>query len=91
MSNKSVEEIAIELSEILVSALNLDINPAEIGLNTPLFETDGLGLDSIDSLEIALVVSKKYGFVLPTENAENKRVFFSLETLALHVFDNRTT
>ena len=90
MNSNSVEDIAAELSTILVSALNLDIPPSEIDINTPLFEADGLGLDSIDSLEIALVVSKRYGFTLSTENTENKRVFFSLKTLATHVFDNRT-
>ena len=54
-----------ELAELIVQALNLEIRPDEIDPEAPLFG-EGLGLDSIDLLEIALAVSKKYGFKLPS-------------------------
>ena len=55
-----------ELAQMLVDSLNLDMKPAEIDPDAPLYG-DGLGLDSIDILEVALAVSKKYGFQLRAE------------------------
>ena len=56
----------------------------------PLFNA-GLGLDSIDALELALAISKTYGFQLRSENDDNKRIFGSLRALSAHVEQNRTT
>src|ERR1700741_5454065 len=78
-----------ELAGLIVSALNLEIAPAEIDPKAPLYK-EGLGLDSIDILEVALVVSKKYGFKLKDDDQDNVRIFRSLQTLADHVAERRT-
>ena len=78
-----------EVAELIVSALNLDLNPSEIESDAPLFG-EGLGLDSIDVLEIALVVSKRYGFQLRSDNDDNLRIFSSLRNLAAYIAQQRT-
>jgi acyl carrier protein len=88
MSNQSPAER--ELAELLIEALNLeDVEAASIDPAAPLFG-DGLGLDSIDALELALAISKKYGFQLRSDNADNKRIFGSLGALSAHVQEHRT-
>jgi acyl carrier protein len=84
-----VESLLPEVAELIVSALNLDISPAEIEPEAPLFG-EGLGLDSIDVLEIALVISKRYGFQLRSDNQDNLRIFSSLRALAEHIASQRT-
>ena len=79
-----------ELAELFVSSLNLEVAAAEIDPTGPLYE-DGLGLDSIDILEIALVVSKRYGLQLRSDDEDNKRIFSSLRNLAQHIQTRRTT
>jgi acyl carrier protein len=78
-----------ELAELIVSALNLEIAAAEIDPEAPLYK-EGLGLDSIDILEVALVVSKRYGFKLREDDQDNVRIFRSLANLAQHVAERRT-
>lgn len=78
-----------ELSGLVVSALNLDVTPAGIDPQAPLYG-EGLGLDSIDILEIALVVSKRYGFELRSDDENNVRIFASLRSLARHIQAHRT-
>jgi acyl carrier protein len=78
-----------ELAELLVSALNLEVDPHAIAPEAPLYG-DGLGLDSIDILEVALEVSRKYGFELRSDDKDNVRIFTSLRTLASHIAANRT-
>lgn len=79
-----------ELAELLVESLNLeDVAPGEIDPEAPLFNT-GLGLDSIDALELALAISKQYGFQLRSDNDENRRIFASLRALSAHVEQHRT-
>jgi acyl carrier protein len=78
-----------ELAALIVQALNLEISPDEIDPEAPLFG-DGLGLDSIDMLEIALAVSKKYGFKLRSDDADNERIFASLRALTAHIEKHRT-
>lgn len=74
-----------ELAELLVESLNLeDVQPADIDPEAPLFNT-GLGLDSIDALELALAISKRYGFQLRSDNDENRRIFASLRAPSAHV------
>lgn len=78
-----------EIAELIVSALNLEMTPEQIEPDAPLFG-EGLGLDSIDILEIALVISKRYGFQLRSDDENNVRIFSSLRGLAAHVAANRT-
>ena len=78
-----------ELADIMVKALNLELAPAEIDPSAPLYG-DGLGLDSIDILELALEVSQRYGFNLRSGDEDNVRIFSSLRSLAAHVAANRT-
>ncbi len=77
-----------EVAALLVEALNLDIAPASIDPDAPLYG-EGLGLDSIDILEVALVVSQRYGFQLRSDDEDNVRIFKSLATLAAHIEANR--
>jgi acyl carrier protein len=78
-----------EVAALLVEALNLDTPASEIDPQAPLYG-DGLGLDSIDILEVALVVSKRYGFQLRSDDEQNVRIFSSLASLADHIAAHRT-
>ena len=82
-------ELQNEVAGLIVSALNLDIGAQEIQADAPLYG-EGLGLDSIDILEVALVVSKHYGFQLRADNADYGSMFSSLASLAQHIAANRT-
>ena len=77
-----------ELARLIVSALNLETTPAAIDPEAPLFG-EGLGLDSIDMLEISLEVSKKYGVQLRSDDPDNARIFASLRALAGHIGAHR--
>jgi acyl carrier protein len=80
----------LEVARLLVTTLNLeDITPQDIPPEDPLFGT-GLGLDSIDALELALAISKTYGFQLRSDDAENTRIFASLRALSQHIAQHRT-
>ncbi|HEX7465133.1 MAG TPA: phosphopantetheine-binding protein [Usitatibacter sp.] len=78
-----------EIAGLVVSALNLEVKADEIDPAAPLYG-EGLGLDSIDILEVALVVSKRYGFKLKEDDQDNLRIFRSLNNLAAHVAERRT-
>lgn len=79
-----------ELAVLVVDCLNLeDVDPARIDPDAPLFGGD-LGLDSIDALEIALAVSRRYGFALRSDDPDNQRVFASLRSLSDYVERQRT-
>lgn len=86
---EATPELQAEVAAEIVAALNLDISPGEIDPDAPLFG-EGLGLDSIDILEIALVISKRYGFQLRSDSADNVRVFSSLASLTRHIAEHRT-
>ena len=77
-----------EIAALLVEALNLDIAPESIDPDAPLYG-EGLGLDSIDILEVALVVSQRYGFQLRSDDEDNVRIFKSLASLSDHIAANR--
>lgn len=78
-----------EVAQLIVEALNLeDVKPEEIDPEAPLFR-EGLGLDSIDALELALAISKKYGFKLQSDDKHNSAIFRSLRALTEHVEQNR--
>jgi len=78
-----------EIAGLIVSALNLELAESGIDPAAPLYK-EGLGLDSIDILEVALVVSKRYGFKLKEDDQDNVKVFTSLNSLAAHVAQRRT-
>jgi acyl carrier protein len=79
-----------ELATIIVSALNLeDVKADEIDPGEQLFG-GSLGLDSIDALELALAISKHYGFELRSDDENNQQIFASLRNLAAHVAAHRT-
>ncbi len=83
MSSQTQAEL--ELAELMVESLNLeDVAASGIDPEAPLFNT-GLGLDSIDALELSLAISKRYGFQLRSDNDENRQIFASLRSLSAHV------
>jgi acyl carrier protein len=80
-----------ELAELIISAVNLEgVTAADVDPEAPLFGA-GLGLDSIDALELALEISKRYGFQLRSDDEENRRIFASLRSLSDYIQKNRTT
>jgi acyl carrier protein len=78
-----------EIAGLIKSALNLEVDPETIDPSASLYG-EGLGLDSIDILEVALVASKHYGFKLNDDDRDNARIFRSLNSLALYVAERRT-
>ncbi len=83
------DALIAEVGQLVVSALNLETTAADIDPDGPLYG-DGLGLDSIDILEVALVVSKKYGLQLRADHEDNTKIFTSLRSLADHISAQRT-
>ena len=81
------EEIETKLKETVVSALDLeDLTPADIETDVPLFgEGLGLGLDSIDAMELGMAVKKAFGVSFSSNPADNKQIFRSVKTLADYV------
>jgi acyl carrier protein len=77
-----------EIAGLIVQALNLEMDPRDISPDAPLYG-EGLGLDSIDILEVALVVSKKYGIQLRADSEENGEIFRSLRHFANYVAAQR--
>lgn len=74
-----------ELAELIVTALNLEgVDPAMIDPDAALFGA-GLGLDSIDALELSLEISKRYGVQIKADDEDNKRIFASLRSLSDYV------
>jgi acyl carrier protein len=78
-----------ELAALFVEALNLEVLPQDIDPEAPLYG-EGLGLDSIDILEVALLVSKQYGIQLRADSQENQQSFRSLKALAEYIAAHRT-
>jgi acyl carrier protein len=78
-----------EIAALFVQALNLEVLAQDIDPDAPLYG-EGLGLDSIDILEVALIVSKQYGIQLRADASENQQIFRSLRHLAEHIAAHRT-
>jgi acyl carrier protein len=85
---QSEAEQELILAKLIVTTLNLEIGPTDIDANSPLFG-EGLGLDSIDVLEIALAISQTYGFKLRSDDENNHLIFSSLRNLNRHVQQHR--
>jgi acyl carrier protein len=78
----------LELARLIVATLNLEVRAEDIDPAAPLYG-DGLGLDSIDILEIALAASKTYGVKLRSDDGNNRAIFGSLRTLSQHIEQHR--
>jgi acyl carrier protein len=89
MSDADESAILTELATLITQAINLDIPPGQIDPDAPLYR-EGLGLDSIDILEIALVVAKRYDLQLKADSDENHVIFKSLRSLAKYVAAHST-
>jgi acyl carrier protein len=77
-----------EVAVLLVTALNLEVKSTDVDPTAPLIG-EGLGLDSIDVLEVALEVSRRYGFQLRSDDERNQHIFGSLRSLAAHIAECR--
>lgn len=84
-----MEELALEIKQMIIDTLNLEeIAAEEMDSEAPLFG-DGLGLDSIDALELGLAVKNRYGVVLSAESEEMRQHFYSVFTLAAFILSQR--
>jgi acyl carrier protein len=79
----------LEIARLIAEVVNLDRPPEQVEPEAPLFG-EGLGLDSIDLLEIALAVSQNYGFSLRSDDPDNRRIFSSLRAFAAHIARHRS-
>jgi len=83
------ERLEQELKELIVDALMLDdVTPDQIDSEAPLF-VEGLALDSIDALELAIAIDRKYGVKINAEDEGTREIFRNVRSLAAHVADNR--
>ena len=85
-----LDAIVRELAILITQAINLDVAPGQIDPDAPLYG-EGLGLDSIDILEVALVVAKRYDLQLKADSEENHVIFASLRNLAKYVAAHATS
>ncbi|MBT9550038.1 MAG: acyl carrier protein [Hydrogenophaga sp.] len=83
------DDLMAEVAALIVEALNLEVQPQDVKPDDALYG-EGLGLDSIDMLEISLVISKHYGFQLRSDNENNDKIYASLRALSTHVASQRT-
>ena len=88
-SNAAADALLPEVAALIVEALNLDVAAHDIVADDPLYG-EGLGLDSIDMLELSLVISKRYGFQLRSDNDNKLQIFSSLRALCQHIAAQRT-
>ncbi len=79
----------LEVATLLVNTLNLEVAPGDVVPEDALFY-DGLGLDSIDALELAMEISRTYGFEMRAEDEQNEQIFASLRALTGYIEANRT-
>ncbi len=84
-----MDELKQQIKEVIISALQLeDITPENIVDSEPLFG-EGLGLDSIDALELGVALKKKFGIKFSSESEENKKHFASVNALAEYIENNK--
>jgi acyl carrier protein len=89
MEHSESKPLEQEVSKLIVQTLKLKIDPATIQPDAALFG-DGLGLDSIDALELSLAISQTYGYQLKSSDPDIKAIFSSLRALANAIVKNRT-
>ena len=86
----SASGLEAEIKALIVEALALeDVRPEEIETEAPLF-VEGLGLDSIDALELAMALEERYGVKIGDDPEENRKIFASVRALAAFVSENRS-
>ena len=86
-----IEQVEPELASLIVSSLKLEgVAPGDIEPEAPLFG-EGLGLDSLDMLELSMAVEQKYGVKLRSDDPDNDKIFASLRSLARHIHLHRAT
>lgn len=88
-----VEKVSLEheIAEMIIEVLNLeDMQANEINPDEALFG-EGLGLDSIDALELSLAIAQRYGLQIKADDAENQKIFASLSSLSSFIEENRVT
>lgn len=85
----STEDLQREVAELMIECLNLEMSADQITPDAPLYG-EGLGLDSIDVLEVALEVSKRYGLQLRADSEDNQHLFSSLRNLCDYIATQRT-
>ena len=88
-TSTSTTDLQREIATLMIESLNLEVTTDQIAPDAPLYG-EGLGLDSIDVLEVALVVSKRYGLQLRADSADNHHIFSSLRSLTEHIAAHRT-
>ncbi len=88
LSSNALTAEELKLAQLIVSSLNLETRAAEIDPTSPLYG-EGMGLDSIDILEVALAVSKAYGVRLRSDDEQNRKIFTSLRSLSQHIQQHR--
>ena len=88
-STASTADLHREVAELMIECLNLEVTADQITPDDPLYG-EGLGLDSIDVLEVALEVSKRYGLQLHSDSEDNKSIFGSLRSLSDYIAAQRT-
>lgn len=80
-----MEELYTEIKQMIIDALNLeDLSVDDIETEAPLF-VDGLGLDSIDALELGMAIKQKFNLTFSADNEEMKKSFYSVKTLAEYI------
>ena len=89
VSSETVDARWPEVVALIIEALNMELEPGEVDPDGPLYG-DGMGLDSIDMLEISLVISKRYGFQMRSDNEDNEKIFASPRALAAYIASQRT-
>ena len=87
-ASKDESALQLEVAQLIVEALNLEVAASDIAPDAPLYG-DGLGLDSIDILEISLVISKRYGMQLSADSQDNEKHFSSLASLTAFIASQR--
>ena len=86
---RNIEGLEAEIKELIIEALVLeDLTPDDIESEKPLF-VEGLGLDSLDALEIAMILEERYGVVTPDDDQENQKHFATVRSLAEYVAERR--
>jgi len=83
-----MEDLILKIKEQVIEVLNLeDVEPADIDTDSPLFG-DGLGLDSIDALELIVLLEKQYGIKIE-DPKDGKKIFYSIRTIAEYIEEKK--